>query len=370
MLEEIQYVPYKQTAFVATDAGINVSSPWLSLDVDVEDEQQANVRRVLDRITAGGELASDAEIQNFLTFFADYPVLHAMPRVWGANAGVSYSSDAPELLDSAGPRQFLKLLNPFSDIDIDESFPYFPEKWEWDIDEIATESRIAGADDLYDPVSAYTAIRVRRLQFQIEQSKFAHELLQRIEALRDHDEPRFLQLLAIVLSQQFYVTRECCSCLNPAIENLSLISDQIRAYRDEEVHHDRLILASIRELTDQPETEFTFTADTKLGIEVIKYAARTCALGFSALVSIMEGTVYPASDPVGDILVRSSKPSAHIGVEAHFQINRRGNHTAIPETFVKALPPVTKRTVAIATRLAEVAIRLDSGLSQAVLKFL
>lgn len=77
-----------------------------------------------------------------------------------------------------------------------------------------------------------------------------------------------------------------------------------------------------------------------------------------------------ASDPVGDMLARSSKPSARVGVEAHFQINRRGNHTAIPETFVKALPPVTKRTIAMATRLAEVGIRLDSGLSQAVLKYL
>ena len=70
------------------------------------------------------------------------------------------------------------------------------------------------------------------------------------------------------------------------------------------------------------------------------------------------------------MLARSSKPSARVGVEAHFQINRRGNHTAIPETFVKALPPVTKRTIAMATRLAEVGIRLDSGLSQAVLKYL
>ncbi|WP_206957348.1 hypothetical protein [Trinickia acidisoli] len=368
MLEETRFVPYKQTAFAATETGINVTAPWLSLDVDVDDEQKIAVKRLLDRIASGVELSSDAEIQNFLAFFADYPVLHAAPRAFGSGGSIPYSSDAPELMRAKGPKQFLEALNPFPDIDIYDAFSYFPDTWEWNVDEIAAESRIAGSGTLFDPISVYTAIRARRLQFQIEQSKFAHELLENIEALRERDESRFFHLLAIVLSQQFYVTRECCSCLDPAIEHLSVISDQIRAYKEEEVHHDRLILASIRELTDQPETEFTFTPDTKLGIEVIKYAAKTCALGFSALVSIMEGTAYPASDPVGDILVKSSKPSARIGVEAHFQINKRGNHTAIPETFVRQLPPVTENTVAIATRLAEVAIRLDSGLAQSVLR--
>ncbi|CAN7675588.1 hypothetical protein LJR230_005195 [Trinickia sp. LjRoot230] len=370
MIDEITYIPYEQTVFSATQTGINVSSPWLSLDVDVEDTRKAVIMQVLDRIASGAELISDGEIQEFLAFFAGYPVLHATPRVLAPGRTITYSSDAGELLRSDGPRQFLEVLNPFPDIDIADAFSYFPDTWEWDVDEIASESRIAAAEMLFDPISAYTAIRARRLQFQIEQSGIAHTLLRNIEALRERDEPRFFKILAILLSQQFYVTRECGSCLGPAIEHLPLISDQIRAYADEEIHHDRLILKSIRELTDQPEAEFAFTPEIRLEIEVIKYAAKTCALGFSALVSIMEGTVYPDSDPVGDILKKSSKPSAHIGVEAHFQINKRGNHTAIPETFVKKLPPVTERTVAIAARLAEVTIRLDSGLARTVLKHL
>lgn len=370
MFDEIKYVPYRQTAFASTETGINVSSPWLSLDVDVEDEQKAAVERVLGRVASGTGLTADIEVQNFLAFFADYPLLHAAPRERAPSQDATYASQATELMHAQGPRQFLEALNPFAEIDIARAFSYFPDSWEWSSDQIAAEACIAGSDALFDPLSVYTAIRAKRLQFQIENADIAHQLLKNLEALREHDEAKFFRILAILLSQQYYVTRECCSCLDPAIENLTLIQNQIRTYKDEEVHHDRLILKSIRELTDQPESEFAFAPEVKLEIEVIKYAAKTCALGFSALVSIMEGTVYPDSDPVGDVLKKSSRPHAHAGVEAHFQINKRGNHTAIPESFVKQLPAVTAETVAIATRLAEVTIRLDSGLARTMLKHL
>jgi len=371
MFDEVKYLPYRQTVFTPTETGIHVSSPWLSLDVDVESEQKPGIEQVLARVASGTGLIADREVQGFLGFFADYPLLHVSPRTLTASHGGSrYASRAAELTSASGPRQFLEVINPFADIDCAEAFSYFPASWEWETDSISAQSRLPGNEALFDPFSVYTALRARRLQFQIDHAGIAHQLLQNIEALRERDEAQFFRMLTILLSQQYYVTRECCSCLDPAIEHLSLIGEQIKAYKDEEVHHDRLILKSIRELSDQSESEFLFAPEVKLEIEVIKYAAKTCALGFSALVSIMEGTVYPESDPVGDVLKKSSKPSAHIGVEAHFQINKRGNHTAIPESFVRQLPPVTAETVVIATRLAEVAIRLDSGLARTMLKHL
>jgi hypothetical protein len=368
MFNQIRYVPYKQTAFTSTEAGINVSSPWLSLDVDVEINHKSSIEQLVACVQSGNGL-TDAETQNFLGFFAGYPLLHAEPRTLAAGGTASvYASDAEVLMRAAGPRQFLAAINPFAEVDVAEAFAYFPDVWEWSADEIAAASHIPGSDSLFDPLSVYTAIRAKRLEFQIENAEYAHKLLRDLETLRQSDEAHFFRILVILLSQQYYVTRECCSCLDPAIDYLLPIQNEIRAYKDEEGYHDRLILKSIRELTDQPTSELIFAPEVKLEIEVIKYAAQTCALGFSALVSIMEGTVYPESDPVGDVLKKSSKPSAHIGVEAHFQINKRGNHTAIPESFVKKLPPVTMQTVAIATRLAEVTIRLDSGLARTMLK--
>jgi hypothetical protein len=367
MFEQLTYRPYPQTAFALGETGLTVSSPWLSIDVDIDAERRAPMQSLIEHLERGQiDLGKGSEHQEFLQFFSGYPLLHVNPRK-PVGVVASYESAAPELLAADGPRQFLHVINPFGDIDVESAFSYFPSAWGWDPAEILDASRIEGTE-LFDPMSVYTAIRSRRLDYQTTHAAQAHDLLARLTALKKNDEPAFFGALATLLAQQYYVTRECCSCLDPAIEQHTIIGDQIRAYKDEEIHHDRLILKSIRELSDRPTEEFFFAPEVRLEIEVIKYAAKTCALGFSALVSIMEGTVYPESDPVGDILRDSSKPGAHVGVEAHFQINRRGNHTAIPEQFVAELPPVTRQTVEIATRLSEVTICLDTGLARTMLQ--
>lgn len=368
MFEKALYAPYDDTSFAMGAEGLNVSSPWMSLDVDVDDDRKSALTQLLARIGEGGaEVLYEGETQDFLSFFAGFPLVHALPRKLASASALAYASAAPELLAAKGPREFLAAINPFEDLVVNEAFSYFDETWRWEVKEIEDASRIPDSD-LFDPLSVYTAIRARRLQYQVQQSGLAQDLLARVKKLRASDEASFFRVLATLLAQQYYVTRECCSCLDPAIAHHALIRDQILAYKAEELHHDRLILKSIRELSDEDTKDFFFAPEVRLEIEVIKYAAKTCALGFSALVSIMEGTVYPASDPVGDILKQSSKPSAHVGVESHFQINKRGNHTAIPEAFVMKLPPVTQQTVAIAMRLAEVTILLDTGLARTMLQ--
>lgn len=367
MFNEIMYTPYSQIRFAMGDSEMKVSSPWLALDVAVEADKKPGLTALLNRLALSNPMLSDEQMQEFLGFFAHFPLMHVLPRSLKDEKISAYESQGTDILTAKGPLQFLQAINPFEDLDVKQCFAYFPHAWEWDANDIAAASAIPGTT-LFDPYSAYTALRARRLQYQIDQAGVAHTLLERVRALQETNPDAFFDIMATILAQQFYVTRECCACLDPAIAHHGMLSDEIRAYKDEEINHDRLILKSIRELTDAPTESFFFAPEVRMEIEVIKYAATSCALGFSALVSIMEGTVYPNSDPVGDILLASSKPSAHIGVEAHFQINRRGNHTAIPESFVRRIPPVTRQTIDIATRLAEVTIRLDTGLARTMMQ--
>jgi hypothetical protein len=362
MFASSTYTPYPGTSFTWDGTQIlRASCPWLAMDVDIDPDQHAALADVVERIEGTPSSIADDDVQDFLRFFAGYPLLHVNPRQFGPGVA-PYDSRADELADAAGPLQFLRAINPFPEIDLDAAFSYFPQAWEWDLQPILEAAAIPGSD-LYDPMSVYTAIRARRLQFQIEQSHHARNLLAHLDTLRRENEPVFFKVMAIILSQQYYVTGQCDHCLTPAAGHHGLIRDQVMAYMGEEQNHDRLILRSIRAISDEEPENFIYVPEVKLEIEVIKYSARTCALGFSALVSIMEGTVYPESDPVGDILRQSSRPASHAGVEAHFQINRGSNHTAIPETFVEQLPPVTETTVRNAVRLAETTIRLDSGLA-------
>lgn len=370
MSENLLYKPYKQTSFSwSSDSVLNVFCPWLSLDIEVEPDKQSALNNLIQRLGSEPKYYTTDDAQEFFRFFASFPIMHVEPRADVDLSIAPYISEAEDLLASRDPIEFLNRINKFDDIDPFQAFDYFPSDWEWSTERILNASRISGTD-LFDPYSVYTVLRQQRLQFQIEGASKAQELLKKLEALRSSNESLFFEIMAIILEQQYYVTNKCCDCLNPAMETHQLIRDQIQAYMNEELNHDNLIMKSIQSISDNPIESFDFAPEVKLEIEVIKYAAKTCALGFSVLVSIMEGTVYPDSDPVGDILKASSKPQSHIGVESHFQINRSNNHTAIPETFVAKIPPVTEQTVLIATRLAEVTIRLDTGLATTMLSYL
>ncbi|GFN46163.1 hypothetical protein [Candidatus Regiella insecticola] len=117
-----------------------------------------------------------------------------------------------------------------------------------------------------------------------------------------------------------------------------------------------------------PESDFYFIPEIQFETEIVKYASQVCPLAFACLVSIMEGTAYPDRDPIGALLEESSKPESAKGVEAHFQINKQGNHTAIPEAFIKLMPAIDRETVVSALRMTEVAIWLDSNLATSMYK--
>ncbi len=363
------YIPYAETEFNydRQNAKLLVESPWVQLEVDIDHDQVDGIGRILQGLGDSAHVKDDAKTQEFLQFFADMPLVHYLPRALATDA--IYQSSASKLLNSSGPADFMKTVSVFDDIDVNRAFSYMPSKWEWSDEEIAAESQISGTN-LYDPFSVYTALRRKRLLFQTDFASDAHTLIAYLNTLKAADEQKFFEAMAIVLSQQYYVTGQCHACLDPAAITLSIIGDEIKAYAREEINHDRLILKSIEHLIEADISRFVYMPEVKLEIEVIKYAARHCALGFSALVSIMEGTVYPESDPVGNILKDTSRPDSHKGVEAHFQINKQGNHTAIPEAFVSKLPPVSRDTVRIATLLTECTIRLDTGLAGSLHRYL
>jgi hypothetical protein len=363
------YLPYPETQFTydKRNARLSVESPWVQLQVDIDHHRLDSIGNVIEGLGDPERVQRDPEIQDFLKFFADMPLVHCLPRALAVDG--HYHSTAAAILGSAGPADFMASINVFPAIDVASAFAYMPRHWEWDDSDIAAQSQVPGTD-LYDPFSAYTALRRKRLLFQTGQAQDAHALIAYLNTLKHHDEGKFFEAMAIVLSQQYYVTGQCHACLDPAASTLTVIGEEIRAYANEEINHDRLILRSIEQLVKADPSHFTYMPEVQLEIEVIKYAAQHCALGFSTLVSIMEGTVYPASDPVGDILRNTSRPDSHKGVEAHFQINKQGNHTAIPETFVARLPAVSRDTVRIATLLTECTIRLDAGLAGSLHRYL
>jgi len=359
MFEEIKYVPYPSATFALSGDKLSVGAPWLDLEVEVDESHQAAAHSALQRLHSGQRDGGDSQ---FFGFFAEHPLLHVVPRHFAGEFQPHDVNPNNVVLMSDDPRDFVRFIAARLELDPVSVFDLIGSCYEWSLAEALAASRLPNAE-AYDPFSAYTYVRERRLLHQATRAEDAQRFLENLLELRRDNEPEFFRVMADVLAQQYYVTRDCQACLTPALDHLPEIRAQVVRYIAEEQHHDELILRSIRELTDKPADQFRFTKEIAIETEVIKYAAHVCPLAFACLVSVMEGTAYPERDQVSTLLAESSKPHSAKGVEAHFHINRDNNHTAIPETFVAVLPPISANVVKSALRMTEVAIKLDAALS-------
>lgn len=362
-MEPIQYTPYESVEFKWLDSEqslLSIKAPWMTLEVDIDKESIPLVSALVDKTNY-----PKTEMSALLANISEFPLLDVEPRQCLESIEKQYISKCDYLHDLAGPRAHLEKVAELYDIEPPRELEGVAGQWTWDVGRVLEYAQIPGTD-FYDPFSVYTRIRELRLQHQIEKQPEAEALLEYLEKTMQTNEPLFFDNMTDVLSQQYYVTKECCDCLEPALVSHSMIADQIKAYIQEEINHDQLILKSINALSEKDSEDLMFMPGVKLEIALIKEAAKECAVGFSALVSIMEGTVYPDIDPVGGLLKNSSLPDSANGVEAHFQINKNENHTAIPEQFVAALPPIDRTTVISAMRYTESTIAIDAALMGAL----
>lgn len=358
MFSETRYAPYPSTRFTLSGNTLSVASPWLDLEVEVDDDTAG----LLCKPDGLGWLG-DARVQQFLAFLKEFPLLNVAPRrMLEPRAPLRAAPDNAAL--SPRPGELVAAMRARLGIAY-ENQALLGDVYEWNLDEVLEFCRIPGEEQLYDPYAAYTFIRGRRLQYQFEQMSQSSVVVAYLDALRRANEGAFFEAVIDVMSQQFYVTRQCTACLHPALENDD-IRAAVEAYIAEEQNHDRLILSSIQAVSDRRVEDLFFAPGIMVETELIRYAASVCPLSFACLVSIMEGSAYPEHDPVGELLRKTSRPQAAKGIEAHFQINKTHNHTAIPETFVVCLPPVDRDTVASALRMTEVAIKLDAEMPKVI----
>lgn len=355
MLHEKIYQPYACTQFLQDGKTLTAVAPWITLQVELDDDY---AQLLSDPKFLRGSDDND-KLQDFYAFFSEYPLLNVRPRPTLARTAPLVASEDTAAL-SRNPSALVSAMAQRLGLSYANS-KLLGHEYSWDPRPVLDSSRLPGTRDLYDPYSIYTAVRELRLAYQFGQIEKSAHVLSYLTRLKERSEEEFFEAITDVMSQQYYVTSKCTDCLNPALNNPH-IRDAVAAYIAEEQNHDRLILASIEAVSEKKPHQLFFAPGIMVETELIRYAAEVCPLSFACLVSIMEGSAYPEHDPVGLLLKESSRPHAARGIEAHFQINKSQNHTAIPETFVERLPPVTEEVALSALRMTEVAIKLDADM--------
>ena len=73
------------------------------------------------------------------------------------------------------------------------------------------------------------------------------------------------------------------------------------------------------------------------------------------MIGLFEGDDYEQSDPLADVLRKSSVPKSAHGYDAHFLINKNSHHNKVIDILAEKLPAQSRECVVLAARLLEIA---------------
>jgi hypothetical protein len=340
---------YPETEFRFSTAKneLLVSLPWLSGTLPIPEQYQF-----------AGEAIAPSDVENLFnssSLFSPEELL-----------SFPFCQQGPRQLNEFSSREtdtrHFNYVNHYSDLlanlgyvmdngdPITNAFPFVPQ---WDMVAILNECGIPGTTD-YDPVSLYTILRRWRNK-PATFKRFSATLHQQLkQCLTDQKDEVFFEMILLLLAQSYYITSNCVDSLTPALLASPYISAAVKQYIQEETGHHHLIWRSVKEITTEPGriNGLVFREVITL-MTMLKNCAGNYPVAFCCLLGSFEQSSQFESDPLGDLLLQSSKPTAANGINTHFRINKKGNHSEIGLDLVKLLPPCNKEQVLAATQYLE-----------------
>jgi|GEM_PF-6590168 len=353
-MSEANLMPFPETKIVfdPTSSQLEVTAPWLSLRFKVTDENSSRVANSVAALNASEK--NQSEINWLLGHFSTFPLVNPEPRA-AMSASISQQTlgTAFNLIAASSAHELQRTISPKLE-------PLIPD-FRWDAEQILNASKIA--DDQYDPNTVYA--QCRRFRLRAEKSETANvNWYQLMEELLVRNEEEFFRIAKLSIRQTHYITLNCVPSLSPALQSFHEGAGEVTAFIAEERGHDQLVLRSLRALGVMTPDEIELLDETKLSIELLRFAAEVCPLGFCCLVGIFEGTTYSAKDPLAILLEKSSKPKAANGIQTHFMINREHNHSNVGGEMADKLGFVTRDHALAAIRLSELTVEVGNLLSQ------
>lgn len=363
---QVKLLPYEEVEIIENRVknDFTLITPWLSCDFMGDNRKVSKIKVLLGQNKrSSNKTTVDKRIDKFTQNFAQYPIYYVLPRKLKKSKEQIETWSKESLSSILRTRELIKMAE-------DNNQRLFPnEEWKWDIQDILNRSRLANSHQ-YDPYSVYTALRRNKLLDECNPHlNKTQALFAKLKILLHEDETKFFQLIALILSQQYYVTSRCVESLSPAIAIAGEAKTSVVQYIKEELHHDKLVLQSIRAIQDTDVSSDLFLNQTKVCMSLLRSSASFCFLAFCCLVNCFEGNGYSDADPLAELLKISTKPESFKGIHKHFLINKLGNHHAIGEKFVQFLPPVSQDEVIAAARITELMSKLQLDLSKQILNW-
>lgn len=229
-----------------------------------------------------------------------------------------------------------------------------PDVWNWSAEKALKSTQIKNSD-YYDPLSVVSYLIGKRLGTESITGQVRADLPPQLDDLRKKEESTFFHTMKILLRQTPYVTNHFEECSLPALKKFAAAKKNIKEFMDEEHGHDRLMVASLKELGCDDVNTIPPLGTTVLVMELFKHASQTSPLAFTLMVGYFEGVTIAESDPLADVLQKSTKPQAAKGYALHHKINKDGDHSHVIFELAEFLPLLTKEEVMYGMRILELA---------------
>lgn len=344
----------------SSDEGFVLSLPWLSLDIDVDDENKGWIQDAVSHLRTNPQ---NSNVQRFIEELNDYPISYVHPRKLEEFEGKDLQECLDISVDASTPSSLLATFGCPIDLSLKEDVP---DAWTWDQEKILSKAQIEGTD-LYDPIAFVSYLVCYRLEWESKgwtgQNKFGKFM----EALLSQDEEQFFQVIGWVARQSWYVTSESGKAMEPALTHFPKARERIAHFIADEAGHYKFMEQVFHELSLNKE-DFPIGEGTKWLLDSRKRAAVISPLAFSAMVSLFEAPYYEKEDSIGRIISLSSKPQARRGFDLHHKINQEHRHCDVPVHFAACVAPQKRPHALLTLGLFELTLNILDQMEQNLVK--
>ncbi len=332
-----------------------LSLPWIKLQIEVDNQNKEWFSKAVF------DLKNDPfspVAQEFLKSFEDYAIYYMSPR---SSANLVFHEKNQNLftIDTTSPLTFCQSLHSACGIHLESTLP---ESWTWDIESILARSKVE-SHDFYDPLALVTYLIGVRLDEESKLTSIKTDLPKNLDHLRQKDESLFFDVMKSIVRQTHYVTSHMLGSVEPALKNFHEARTIITKFMNEEKGHDRLMSQALKELGCNNPLEITPFESVILLLDLLKKAATESPLAFTLMIGHFEGRTFEETDPLADVLARSSRPKSARGYALHHDINTREQHNKIIFQLAEKLSIQYREEAKYAMRILEFAQILDSIVS-------
>ncbi|MGC8483667.1 MAG: hypothetical protein ACP5OE_08510 [Thermodesulfobium sp.] len=333
---KMSFMPHETLSvnWLNDDKSFILSLPWMSMDIDVTEEDREWIKDATDHLHS---IPANSNVQRFINDLKDYPIFYIQPRTLEEFKGKDLQSCPKLNLDSSTPSALISTFDCEIAHELKESA--IPA-WTWDREKILSKAQIPGTD-LYDPVSFVSYLICYRLEWESTTWSGQDGFGQFLERVLEEDEDNFFQAIGWISKQSWYVTKESCQAMKPALIHFEKGRELIQHFIHDEVGHYKFMEQVFRDIGLNKE-DFSVGEGTKWLLAAHERTATISPLAFSAMINIFEAAYYEGQDPISRVIKMSSKPLAAQGFDLHYKINQEHRHCDMPIRLAACLAPQTK----------------------------